>query len=68
MKRVRKVSKVGPGTNDENPEPADRGKSTGEVGRLGRLKPVEGRYLPGVLDWGREEDLGSYLRRGAPWA
>ena len=66
IKREREVSSVGPGTDDENPEPIDRGKSTGEVGRLGRRKPVEGRHLPGVLDWDRKEDLGSYLReRGA---
>ena len=66
MKRVREVSRVGPGTDDEDPEPVDWGKSTGEVGRLGRLRPVEGRHLPGVLDWDREEDLGSCLReRGA---
>ena len=66
MKREREVSRVGPGTDEENPEPIDRGKSTGEVGRLGRLRPVEGRHLPGVLDWDKEEDLGSYLReRGA---
>ena len=33
---------------------------------MGRLRPVEGRHLPGVLDWDREEDLGGYLReRGA---
>ena len=42
MKRVREVSRVGPGTDDEGPEPVDRGKPTGEVGRLGRLRPVEG--------------------------
>jgi hypothetical protein len=66
MKREREVSSVGPGTDDENPEPIDRGKSTGEVGRLGRQKPVEDRHLPGVLDWDKEVDLGSYLReRGA---
>ena len=65
-KREREASMVGPGTDDENPEGDDRGKSTGEVGRWGRRKPVKDRHLPGVLDWEKEEDLGSYLReRGA---
>ena len=43
-------------------EPAGWGEPTSEVGRLGRAEPREGRHLPGVLDWGRKEDLGSYLR------
>ena len=65
-KREREVSMVGPGTDDENPEQDDRGKSMGEVGRWGRRRPEESRHLPGVLDWDREEDLGSCLReRGA---
>ena len=66
MKREREVSEVGPGTEEENPESDDCEKTTGEVGRFGRRKVAEGRHLPGVLDWNREEDLLIYLReRGA---
>jgi hypothetical protein len=61
MKREREVSEVGPGTEEENPESDDYEKTTGEVGRFGRRKVVEGRHLPGVLDWNREEDLWIYL-------
>jgi hypothetical protein len=66
MKRKGEVAEVGPGTEEENPESDDYEGTTGEVGRFGRRKVAEGRHLPGVLDWNREEDLLIYLReRGA---